>query len=82
MLCLHTPVSNNSSGHTAVPLEIRNSSEVNSHFRILSYPLGTDHAQKTQSLYCCMAQTTQKTCHVSDCEFICPLAALDVAGTT
>jgi hypothetical protein len=28
---------------------------------ILSYPLGTDHAQKTRPLYCCMAKTTQKT---------------------
>jgi hypothetical protein len=53
--------SNSSSGHSAVPLELRNSSEVNSHSRILSYPLGTDHEQKTQPLYCCMEQTTQKT---------------------
>jgi hypothetical protein len=52
-----------SSGHTVVPLELRNSSEVNSHFRILPYPLGTDHAQKTQ-FYCCVEQTTQKTSHV------------------
>jgi hypothetical protein len=29
--------------------------------RILLYPLGTDHAQKTQPLYCCIAQTTHKT---------------------
>jgi hypothetical protein len=40
---------NSSSGHTAVPLELRNSSEVNSHSRILSYPLDTDNAKKTQS---------------------------------
>jgi hypothetical protein len=53
--------SSNSSGHTAVPLELRNSTEVNSQSRILSYPLGTDHAQKTQLFYCCVAQTTQKT---------------------
>jgi hypothetical protein len=59
----HTKSSNSSSGHTAVPLELRNSSVVNSHSRILSYPLGTDHAQKTQ-FYCCVAQTTQKTSHV------------------
>jgi hypothetical protein len=59
----HTKPSNSSSGHTAVPLELQNSSEVNSHSRILSYPLGTDHAQKTQ-FYCCVAQTTQKTSHV------------------
>jgi hypothetical protein len=37
----HTKFSNSSSGHNAVPLEFRNSSEVNSHSRILSYPLGT-----------------------------------------
>jgi hypothetical protein len=42
----HTKSSNSSSGHTAVPLELRNSSEVNSHSRILSYPLGTDHHRK------------------------------------
>jgi hypothetical protein len=58
-----TKHSNSSSGHTAVPLELRNSSEVNSHSRILSYPLVTDHAQKTQ-FYCCVAQTTQKTSHM------------------
>jgi hypothetical protein len=40
--------SNSSSGHIAVPLELWNSSEVNSQSRILSYPLGTDHTQKTQ----------------------------------
>jgi hypothetical protein len=40
----HTKSSNSSSGHTAVPLDLLNSSEVNSHSRILSYPLGTDHA--------------------------------------
>jgi hypothetical protein len=58
-----TSHTNSSSGHTAVPSELRNSSEVNSHSRILSYPLGTDHAQKTQ--FCCtVAQTTQKTSHV------------------
>jgi hypothetical protein len=37
-----------SSGHIAVPLELRNSSEVNSHSRILLHPLDTDHAPKTQ----------------------------------
>jgi hypothetical protein len=60
----HTKSSNSSSGHSAVPLEVRNSSEVNSHSRILSYPLVTDHAQKTQPLYFCMVQTTLKTSHV------------------
>jgi hypothetical protein len=59
----HTKFSNSFFGHTAVPLELRNSSEVNSHSHILSYPLGTDHAQKTQ-FYCCVAQTTQETSHV------------------
>jgi hypothetical protein len=58
----HTKSSNSSSGHTAVPLELRSSREVNSHSRILSYPLGTDNAQKTQ-LYCCVAQTTQESSH-------------------
>jgi hypothetical protein len=53
----HTKSSISSSGHTALSLELRNSSEVNSH------SLGTDHAQKTQ-FYCCVAQTTQKTSHV------------------
>jgi hypothetical protein len=33
-----------------------------SHSHILLYPLGTDHAQKTQ-FYCFVAQTTQKTSH-------------------
>jgi hypothetical protein len=56
----HTKSSNSSSGHTAVPLELWISSEVNFHSRILLYPLGTDHTQKTQ-FYCCVAQTTQKT---------------------
>jgi hypothetical protein len=60
----HTNSSNSSSGHTAVPFELRNSSEVNSHSRILSYPLGTDHTQKTRPLCCCMAQTTLKTSHM------------------
>jgi hypothetical protein len=55
--------SNSSSGHTAVPLELRNSSEVNSHSRTLSYLLGTDHAQKTH-IHCCMVQTTLKTSYV------------------
>jgi hypothetical protein len=59
----HTNSSDSSSGHTALPLELRNSSEVNSHACILSYPLGTDHAQKTQ-FYCCVAQTTQRTSRV------------------
>jgi hypothetical protein len=49
--------------HTAVPLEIRNASEINSNSRIFSYPLGTDHAQKTQ-FYCRVLQTTQKTSHL------------------
>jgi hypothetical protein len=35
--------------------------QAKSHSLILLYPLGTDHAQKTQLLYCCMAQSTQKT---------------------
>jgi hypothetical protein len=60
----HTKSSNSSSGHMAVSLELRNSIEVNSHYRIFSYPLGTDHAQKTQSLYYFTAQTTLKTSHV------------------
>jgi hypothetical protein len=55
--------SNASCGHTAVPLELRNSSEANSHARIISYPLGTDHAEETQ-FYCYVPQITQKTCHV------------------
>jgi hypothetical protein len=55
--------SNSSSRHTAVPLELRNSSEVNSHSRIFSCPLGTDHAQKTQ-FYFCVVHTTQKTSHM------------------
>jgi hypothetical protein len=55
----HTKFSDSSSEHTVVPLELRNSSEVNSHSCILSYPLGTVHAQKIQ-FYCCVAQTTQK----------------------
>jgi hypothetical protein len=38
-------------------------SEFNSYSRILSYPLGTDHAQKIK-FYCCAAQTTKKTSHV------------------
>jgi hypothetical protein len=59
----HTKSSNSSSGHTTVPLELRNSSEVNFHYRVFPYPLGTDHAQKTQ-LYCCVAQTTQKISQV------------------
>jgi hypothetical protein len=59
----HTKYSNSSSGHTVLPLELRNSSEVNSHSSILSCPLGTDHAQKTKFYYC-VAQTTQKTSHV------------------
>jgi hypothetical protein len=59
----HTKFHNPSSGHSAVPLELRNSSEVNSHSRILSYPLCTDHSEKTQ-FYCCVAQTTQKTSNV------------------
>jgi hypothetical protein len=58
----HTKSSNSSSGLIAVPLELRNSSEVDSHSRILSYPLGTDLAQKTQ-FCCCVTHTTQKTCH-------------------
>jgi hypothetical protein len=59
----HTKSSNSSYSRTAVSLELRNLSEVNSHSNIFSYPLGTDHAQKTQ-FYCCVAQTTQKTCYV------------------
>jgi hypothetical protein len=53
----------NSSGHTAVPLELGSSTEVNSNFRILLYPLGTDHAQETK-FYCRVVHTTQKTSHV------------------
>jgi hypothetical protein len=49
----HTKSSNSSSSRTAVPLELRNSSQVNSHSRILSYRLRTDHAQKTH-FYCCV----------------------------
>jgi hypothetical protein len=44
-------------------LEFQNSSKVNSHSLILSYPLGTDNAQKTQ-FYCFVAETTKKTSHV------------------
>jgi hypothetical protein len=43
----HTKPYNSFSGHTAVPLELQNSSEVNSHSCILSYHLGTNYAQKT-----------------------------------
>jgi hypothetical protein len=43
----HTNSSNSSAGNTAVPLEIWNSSEYIFHSRVLSYPLGTDNAQKT-----------------------------------
>jgi hypothetical protein len=60
----HTKSSNSSSGDTAVPLVLWNSSEVNSHSNILSYPLSTDHTQKTHPLCCCVAQTTLKTSHV------------------
>jgi hypothetical protein len=59
-----TESSKSSSGHTAIPLELRKSSEVNSHSRILSCSLGTDHTQKTQPLYFCMEQTALKTNHV------------------
>jgi hypothetical protein len=59
----HTEPSNYSSGLTALPLELRKSSEFEPHSRIFSYPLGTDHAQKTH-YYCCVAQTTQKATHV------------------
>jgi hypothetical protein len=55
----HAMSSNSSSGHSALALELRNSSEVNSHSCILSYPLDTDEAQKTQ-IYCCATQTKQK----------------------
>jgi hypothetical protein len=58
----HTKIYN-SFGHTAVSLELWKSGPVNSHSRIPSYSLGTDHAQKTQ-FYCCVAQATQKTSHV------------------
>jgi hypothetical protein len=61
MSCIKS--SNSSSGHNAVSLELRNSSEVNSYSHILSYPLGMEHTQKTQ-FYCCVAQTTQITSHV------------------
>jgi hypothetical protein len=64
MITSHTNTSNSSSGHNADPLDPRNSSEVNSRSRILSYPLGTDHAQKKQ-FYFCVAQTTQKTSPVT-----------------
>jgi hypothetical protein len=60
----HIKSSNFSSGHTAFLLELRNTNQVNSHSCILSYPLGTDHVQKTQPLYCCMTQTTLKISHV------------------
>jgi hypothetical protein len=43
----YTKSSNASSGHTAVPLELRKASEVNSQSRILSYPLGTNHTENT-----------------------------------
>jgi hypothetical protein len=53
--------SNSCSGHAAVLLELRNSSEVSSHSRFFLHVLGTDHAQKTQPLYFFMAQTIEKT---------------------
>jgi hypothetical protein len=59
----HTKSSNSSSGHTAILFELRNLSETNFHSRILSYSLGTVHAQETQ-FFCCVLQTTQKTSHV------------------
>jgi hypothetical protein len=59
----NTKSSNSSSGPIAVPLNLRNSSEINSHSRILSYHLGTDHTQKTQ-FYCGVAQITQKISNV------------------
>jgi hypothetical protein len=50
----HTKSCNYFSGHTAVPLKLLNSSEVNSHSHIRSYPLSMDHTQKTQFfvVYC------------------------------
>jgi hypothetical protein len=46
-----------------LPLELGNSSEINSHSRILSYPYGTAHSQKTQ-FHCCLEQNAQITSHV------------------
>jgi hypothetical protein len=59
----HAKPSNSSSDNTGVPLELRNSTEVNSRSRILLYSLDTDHAQKTK-FYRCEAQTTLITSHV------------------
>jgi hypothetical protein len=42
----HITPSNTSPGHTAVPLELRNSSEVNSRSRILSYPIARTMRRK------------------------------------
>jgi hypothetical protein len=52
-------MSNFSSGHTAVPLEIRNSSPL-SGFPYLLLTFGTDHAQKTQPLCCCVISPHRK----------------------
>jgi hypothetical protein len=76
-----TKSSNSSLGHTAVPLELKNSSEINFYSHILSYPLGMDHAQKTVLLLR-SADHTGNTCHVSDCEFIGPLPVLGMAQMT
>jgi hypothetical protein len=48
----HSKSPNYSSGHTAVPLEFWNSSEVKSHSRIHLYPLGKGHTQETQFYWC------------------------------
>jgi hypothetical protein len=55
----HTKSSNSSSGHTAVPLELRNSSEVNSHSRILSYPRHGPRTENTGPLLLRSADHTE-----------------------
>jgi hypothetical protein len=49
---------------------------------VFSRILSARTTHRKQPLYCCMADHTQNTCHVSDCEMIGPLAALSVARTT
>jgi hypothetical protein len=74
----HTKSSNSSSGSLGTS-ELKRSQFPS---RILSYPLGRDHAQKTVRLSLHGVDHTENTCHLSDCEFIGPLAALGVARTT
>jgi hypothetical protein len=66
----HTKSSNSSSGHTAVPFELRNSSEVNSKVKVKSIPIPifshilSARTTHRKQFYCCVEQSTQKTSHV------------------